>query len=832
MTLASTATLNVKILADASQASAGFDKASSKMGKFRDGVKAAAVPAALAGAAIIKLGADAVESASHLEQAMGGVEAVFGKNAKTIERWATRAADSIGLAKSEYGDLATLIGSQMKNAGLPMDQVTRKTGSLIKMGADLAAMYGGTTKEAVEALSSAFKGEFDPLEKYGASLNATKIKAEMTANGQGKLKGQAAETAKAMTTLALITKQTADAHGAAARESDTAAAKAQQLAANIENLKASLGEALLPVISKAAEGLVKLASFMAEHTTTVQIMAGVILALAVAVGILNVAMLVLSANPIVIAIAALVAWFVLVGVALTLAYKKSETFRTVVNAAFDAVKVAAAALGRAFGAIKDAAVVAYRWIIDNWRLLAAILLGPFGIAVGQITKHWDTIKKAAETAFNAISAVAGTIASAIVTQWHKITALAETTADVAARVVKAFSGMKAKITGVFAGAITWLSSVGRDIVQGLINGIDSLTDWVQGAVEKLADKIPDWAAKKLGIRSPSTVMKAIGQDVSRGLALGITDGAAAVRQVAADVADSIAKTINSRIKNDKAARAETSKVIASLSEEYAALTKNAQARKVNNDQVVAAKDNLRDLTQQMNDYAASVTNAAQGFASVAALGNLGEGVEVTAASIAAAMGERVAAVEEYSRLLTQLKKAGLSQQIIDDLARAGVEGGLAQAQAIAAGGPAAVAQFNALQTRLTTAATALGDNTAAYMYAGGVKSAQAFLDGLLLDQEKLEAAADRFAKALTKAIQKALANVKIPPPKAKAPRVAVPAAAVTGAGTTAAAGTTSAAGTGAPINITVNGAIDPEATARQIRRLLAGHDRRVGLRTA
>lgn len=34
---------------------------------------------------------------------------------------------------------------------------------------------------------------------------------------------------------------------------------------------------------------------------------------------------------------------------------------------------------------------------------------------------------------------------------------------------------------------------------------------------------------------------------------------------------------------------------------------------------------------------------------------------------------------------------------------------------------------------------------------------------------------------------------------------------------------------GARINITVNGAIDPEATARQIRRILEGHSRRVGL---
>jgi phage-related protein len=35
----------------------------------------------------------------------------------------------------------------------------------------------------------------------------------------------------------------------------------------------------------------------------------------------------------------------------------------------------------------------------------------------------------------------------------------------------------------------------------------------------------------------------------------------------------------------------------------------------------------------------------------------------------------------------------------------------------------------------------------------------------------------------------------------------------------------------APVVVTVNGALDPEAVARQIRRILAGHDRRVGVAT-
>ena len=155
--MAGSAILSIKILTDASNAQKGLDSAASSMDKFKSGMAKAAVPAAIVGAAILKFGNDAVESASRTQQAMGGVEAVFGKNAKTVERWAAGAAASIGLAKSEYGELATVIGSQLGNAGLPLDQVTKKTKGLIQQGADLAAMFGGTTSDAVDALSSAMK---------------------------------------------------------------------------------------------------------------------------------------------------------------------------------------------------------------------------------------------------------------------------------------------------------------------------------------------------------------------------------------------------------------------------------------------------------------------------------------------------------------------------------------------------------------------------------------------------------------------------------------------------------------------------------------------------
>ena len=284
------AVLGIKIVTDSASGAAGLDTTASKAQRLGGALSKMTVPAAVALAAVAKFAQGSVSAAARLEQAMGGVDAVFGKNASTIKSWAADSADSIGLSKASYGELATLIGSQLKNAGLSMDQVTSKTGDLITLGADLAAMYGGTTAQAVEALSSALKGEMDPMDRYGGSLSAAKIAAEQAAQGTDKLTGKAADQAKVMATLGLITKQTADAHGAAAREQDSASAKAQQLNAQYEDLQASLGTALLPLMVQFAGLLQTVVGWMTKHTTATQVIIGVIAALAAGILVLNVSL--------------------------------------------------------------------------------------------------------------------------------------------------------------------------------------------------------------------------------------------------------------------------------------------------------------------------------------------------------------------------------------------------------------------------------------------------------------------------------------------------------------------------------------------------------------
>lgn len=203
----------------------------------------------LAGAAVggvVSFFGDAVAGASNLEQSIGGVDAVFGKYAANVHAKSQQAAQDLGLSANAYNELITVSGAMLKNKGLT--DFAEQSQKLIGIGADLAAQYGGSTKDAVEALNAAMRGESDPIERYGISLNETAVNAKLAQNGMAGLTGAALEQAKTQARLQIITDQSKDALGAFGRESDTLAGKQQRLAAEWENQKTALGQQLLPVM--------------------------------------------------------------------------------------------------------------------------------------------------------------------------------------------------------------------------------------------------------------------------------------------------------------------------------------------------------------------------------------------------------------------------------------------------------------------------------------------------------------------------------------------------------------------------------------------------------
>ena len=207
----------------------------------------------LAGGAFLAGAKQATEVASRLQQAVGGTAAVFGEASDEVERFAKTAAESAGLSERAARELTSALGGLLKGFGFTGEEAAKLSVQLAGLGADLAATFGGTPEEAVQALGAALRGETDPLERFGIALNQTLVNQKAVELGLAASTSAVDQNAKAQATLALITERSADAQGQFGREAETAAGQAAIAAAKAENSAADLGTNLLPIYTKIAE---------------------------------------------------------------------------------------------------------------------------------------------------------------------------------------------------------------------------------------------------------------------------------------------------------------------------------------------------------------------------------------------------------------------------------------------------------------------------------------------------------------------------------------------------------------------------------------------------
>lgn len=161
-----------------------------------------------------------------------------------------------------------------------------------------------------------------------------------------------------------------------------------------------------------------------------------------------------------------------------------------------------------------------------------------------------------------------------------------------------------------------------------------------------------------------------------------------------------------------------------------------------NDEINTATQNITDLQDQLagldttaDDYSTKSADLATKIAAQQTIKN-----QSPVAAMIANLQKQVNQDKEFKALLAQLKAEGLDDGTYQQLVGAGVEAGLATAQAISQGGPEAVRQIADLQSQLSTAAGALGDTTAQTLYGAGVAMKQGIVDGLKSDMSNVNEA--------------------------------------------------------------------------------------------
>lgn len=199
-------------------------------------------------AAIDAIG-NSIELASDKAEAASKVNVLFADSADQIHAAAEQAATTVGLSSGAYEEAAGNLGNLLTNFGLTSDAAAGMSVDMIQLAADLGSFNNADPTEVVEAMGAAFRGESEPIRRFGIMLDEATVKNKALELGLYDGVGALDKAARAQATYALIVDQSASAAGDFARTSDGLANSQRINAARMEDAWTRVGEKLMPLVN-------------------------------------------------------------------------------------------------------------------------------------------------------------------------------------------------------------------------------------------------------------------------------------------------------------------------------------------------------------------------------------------------------------------------------------------------------------------------------------------------------------------------------------------------------------------------------------------------------
>jgi hypothetical protein len=502
---------------------------------------------------------DSIGAASNLNETVSASQAIFGRSAGSISSWAENAATKFGLSKQAAIEAATGFGDMFQQIGFTQTAATRNSKSIVQMATDLGSFKNLPTGEVLDMISGAMRGEYDSLQRVIPNINAARVEHEALTESGKKQASQLTAQEKAQATMNIIQKDGSRAMGDFAKTSGGAANQTKIMQAQTEDLKASLGTSLLPVV-KTLMGvfttvflpiLKGIADWIGKNQALIGPLVIILGILAAAIWVVNIA---LDANPIVLIIMGIMALIAAV-VLLVTNWDAVVKFLTVVWQGFITWVVGViigfvgwwngvwAGFGAWIASVWNGFIGWIRglwqgfinWVVAvvvgfnaiwaaTWNLIGATIRNIWNGFISWIRAVWQgfiswilAVVSGFVGGWNALWSRVGSFINSV---WSNVVNFARGAWN---GLIGWFRSIPGMIMGVFNGAMSWLGSIGRNIVQGLWNGLrgawDNFMSWWNGIV----GGITDVAKALLGIHSPSTVMYEIGVNTVLGAENAIKD---------------------------------------------------------------------------------------------------------------------------------------------------------------------------------------------------------------------------------------------------------------------------------------------------------------------
>lgn len=517
-------------------------------------------PIAAAGAVSFKFAAD-------LQDAMGAADQIFKDASASIKSWADGLNSSYGIAEAEALSYANTMGAMLQNiGGLTEAEASKQSQMLVELAGDLAAMFGGTTESAVQALTGALKGNNSMLDNYGMGVNEATIKTKALEMGLIKEGEQLSLASKQAATLALVMEQTADAQGQAAREADGASGSMRSLQTELKNIATDLGEILLPIITPFIAELKEIVKRFSEMSPEMQKSIMAFAAFAAALGpvlivvgksVSSIGMLIAALPKIKAALVAVVpaikaaivaitgpVGIVIAAVAALAAgliylWDTNEDFRNMVISAWATIKQAGVGLwewlSKLFNediptAIKNVTEF-FRQLPENVTEFFATLPERIGYILGVVlvsianfgvkTMSWvrSEVPKIISGIVQYFSELPGKIWAWLL---EALASIRKWGTDISAWAAEALPVLVMEIASFFAELPEMLFEIGVNMAKGIWDGLKSMASWLASQIKSFVGGLVDGIKDTLKIRSPSRVFAEIGENMALGLGEGFT----------------------------------------------------------------------------------------------------------------------------------------------------------------------------------------------------------------------------------------------------------------------------------------------------------------------
>lgn len=198
-----------------------------------------------------------------------------------------------------------------------------------------------------------------------------------------------------------------------------------------------------------------------------------------------------------------------------------ETWTNIKQGTIDAWNALKTWLSETWESMKQGAIDTWnsvkQFFIDLWKSIKTNTINMWNAIKDGVTTAWENTK-------NAVINTAKSIVDGAKQAWEDLKTGVSNAID---KVKETFDTIR-QID---------LLQIGKDIIDGLVNGIRSKIDDVVNAVKDVAGSITGKIKDVLNIHSPSRVMAELGMFTSQGLAEGMLDGARYVDRASSQIAD-------------------------------------------------------------------------------------------------------------------------------------------------------------------------------------------------------------------------------------------------------------------------------------------------------